>query len=74
MTTLQATISKGWKVFLGAREVGEVDEVSEHELTIKRGTLLKHEYYVPLTAVVEASDGVVDLRDDGRIRELVGVD
>jgi len=73
-STLQATVSKGWKVYLGSTEVGEVEEVSEHELAVKRGTLVKHVYYVPLDTVVEASDGIVDIRDEGRTRELLDID
>jgi hypothetical protein len=73
-TTLQGIVSKGWKVYVGSKEVGEVEDVTERELAVKRGTLVKHVYYVPIDTVVEASEGIVDIRDEGRTRELLDID
>jgi hypothetical protein len=58
------TIQKGWKVFAGSEEVGEVMEVGSHDISVRRGTILRHEFRVPEEYVVEAADGVVDLNAD----------
>jgi hypothetical protein len=57
-------IQKGWKVFAGAEEVGEVADVEEHAISVRRGTILRREFRVPEEYVTEAMDGVVDLSID----------
>ena len=57
-------IQVGWKVFIGADEVGRVTESDHAELVVKRGNLIKKTIRVPRDEIVEAADGVVDLRLD----------
>jgi hypothetical protein len=57
-------IQIGWKVFAGAEEVGEVAAVGEHEISVRRGTIMRREFRVPEEFVTEATDGVVDLSID----------
>ena len=61
-------IRVGWKVFLGAEEVGRVVDVAEQDFGVQRGTLLKQVIRLPKEEVAEAADGVVDLRLDGAAR------
>ncbi len=58
------SIRKGWKVFAGADQVGEVMDVGTHDISVGGGAPLRHVYRVPEEYVAEASDGVVDLRID----------
>jgi hypothetical protein len=57
-------IQKGWKVFAGAEELGEVTDVGQHAISVRRGTILRHEFQIPEEYVAEATDGVVDLNVD----------
>jgi hypothetical protein len=64
-------IQKGWKVFAGSEEVGEVTDVGAHDISVRRGTLLRHEFRIPEEYVAEAADGVVDLNvDRGTVESL----
>ncbi len=74
-TILDGYVHKGWKVFVGADQVGEVSDVGQTDIVVKRGSFLKkEEIRVPVEAVAEAADGVVDLRADPRTREMFGLD
>lgn len=57
-------IQRGWKVFAGSEEVGEVESVEGRHLDVQRGLLFKHSYRIPETYIAEAADGVVDLGVD----------
>jgi hypothetical protein len=57
-------IQPGWKVFVGSDEVGEVVDVQNRHLDVRRGNFIKHAYRIPATYVAEAADGVVDLSID----------
>ncbi len=70
-TTLQGHVRSGWRVFVGADEVGEVEDVGGQEITIKHGTVFKRSVRLPLDTVTEAAEGIVDLRDDDRTRTLL---
>lgn len=70
-TILEGYVRRGWKVFLGGERVGEVTDVGHDDITVKRGTLRKHTFRVPIASVVQAGDGVVDLRDDARTKDLL---
>ena len=52
----------GRKVFAGPDPVGEVAYIREHELGVKSGRLVKHEYVIHIDYVSDAADGVVDLK------------
>ena len=54
-------VRRGWQVFAGSDRIGEVATVSERELSVKSGRLVKHEYVIPIEYVSDAADGVVDL-------------
>ncbi len=55
-------IRQGWKVYAGSDRIGEVAYVTGAELGVKSGRLIKHEYVIPIEFVVDAADGVVDLK------------
>jgi len=58
-------IRRGSKVFARGEEIGEVVAISPNAVDVqKKGTLRKHTYRVPITYVVEAAEGVVDLDID----------
>jgi len=58
-------VQRGWKVFAGDQEIGNVAEVATDELTVAKGTLVRHAYYrIPADRVAEAADGVVDVEID----------
>ena len=59
---LTENIRPGWKVFAGPDAIGEVAYIKDHELGVKSGRLVKHEYVIPIDYVSDAADGVVDLR------------
>ena len=67
-------IQKGWKVYAGSEEVGEVADVGEHAISVRRGTILRREFRVPEEWVTEATDGVVDLSVDRSMVEAMEVD
>jgi hypothetical protein len=55
-------VRRGWQVFAGSDRIGEVATVSERELSVKSGRLVKHEYVIPIELINDAADGVVDLK------------
>jgi len=55
-------IRLGWKVFAGPDAIGEVAYIKDHELGVKSGRLVRHEYVIPIDYVSDAADGVVDLK------------
>ena len=55
-------IRQGWMVYAGPDVIGEVAYVRGHELGVKSGRLVKHEYVIPIEYVSDAADGVVDLK------------
>jgi hypothetical protein len=58
-------VQKGWKVFAGSEELGEVTEIAPHEIVVSKGGLIgKHEYHVPADLVEDADEGIVDLNVD----------
>lgn len=59
---LTENIRLGWKVFAGPDAIGEVAYIKDHELGVKSGRLVKHEYVIPIDFVSDAADGVVDLK------------
>ena len=59
---LTENIRLGWKVFAGPDAIGEVAYIRDHELGVKSGRLVKHEYVIPIDYVSDAADGVVDLK------------
>lgn len=59
---LTENIRQGWKVFAGPDAIGEVAYVRGHELGVKSGRFVKHEYVIPMDYVSDAADGVVDLK------------
>jgi hypothetical protein len=59
---LTENIRLGWKVFAGPDVIGEVAYIRDHELGVKSGRLVKHEYVIPMDYVSDAADGVVDLK------------
>jgi hypothetical protein len=59
---LTENIRLGWKVFAGPDAIGEVAYIKDHELGVKSGRLIKHEYVIPIDYVSDAADGVVDLK------------
>jgi hypothetical protein len=61
---LYESIRQGWKVYAGPDVVGEVAYVTGHELGVRSGRLVKHEYVIPIEYVSDAGDGVVDLKID----------
>ena len=61
---LPPTIHEGMRVFAGSDEIGKVSEVGDGFFKATRGLLFKHEYLIPFDYVVEAGEGVVDLRVD----------
>ena len=64
---LTENIRLGWKVFAGPDAIGEVADIRDHELGVKSGRLVKHEYVITIDYVSDAADGFVDLkigRDD----------
>ncbi len=67
-------MQRGWKVFGGFQEVGEVADVEPAQLGVKHGRLTKHVTRVPTAKIVEAADGVVDLRPDQQVRDQFGLD
>jgi len=65
MTTVDLqNVQRGWKVFAGDQEIGNVAEVATDELTVAKGTLVRHAYRIPADKVAEAADGVVDVEID----------
>ncbi len=70
-TILLDDVQKGWKVYMGADQVGEVADVGEGDLGVKRGALLSHVVRVPKESVIEAADGVVDLSTDDQTKQLL---
>ncbi|HET7026535.1 MAG TPA: hypothetical protein VFI28_02465 [Candidatus Limnocylindrales bacterium] len=63
-STILEDVQPGWHVYAGTEEVGRVADLGEHELSVRRGTLIHHTYRVPEVFVAEAYDGVVDLAID----------
>ena len=59
---LTENIRLGWKVFAGPDAIGEVAYIRDHELGVRSGRLVKHEYVIPIDYVDDAADGVVDLK------------
>lgn len=59
---LTENIRPGWKVFAGPDAIGEVAYIRDHELGVKSGRFVKHEYVIPIDYVSDAADGVVDLK------------
>ena len=64
-------IHVGWKVFIGAEEVGTVSEVRDDDLGVERGALIKHVEWIPKDEIAEAGEGIVDLRVDGEAMALL---
>ncbi len=67
-------VQKGWKVFAGADEIGEVTDVLPNAIDVRHGTLIRHTYRIPGDQINEASDGVVDLSLDRASVEALEVD
>ena len=57
-------IRRGSKVFARGEEIGEVVDIGPNAVDVQKGTLRKHTYRVPISYVVEAAEGVVDLDID----------
>lgn len=68
---LEGYVRNGWKVFLGSKEIGKVASVTEDELTVERGTLVKRAARLPARLVAEADEGIVDLLDNDETRTLL---
>lgn len=71
---LQGYVRRGWKVYLGSNEIGEIDDVGERDLTVRRGTIRKSVVRLPVEVVAEADEGIVDLHDDHRTRALLDLE
>jgi hypothetical protein len=54
-------VRAGWKVFEGAREIGQVEQVGAAELVVGWGRLRRRHYHVPAEYVTNAAEGLVDL-------------
>lgn len=67
-------VQQGWKVFAQADEIGEVVDVGATTFDVRTGTLMQHTYRIPEADIVEAADGLVDLRIDRQTVETMEVD
>jgi hypothetical protein len=57
-------IRPGWRVFLGADALGEVDRVDGGQIDVKAGGRSSEVFSIPTSLVAEADDGIVDLKAD----------
>jgi hypothetical protein len=69
--TVRGYVQKGWKVYVGGDPVGKVSDVGRDDLGVERGILLKHVVRIPMDCVIDAADGIVDLRADDRTEEVL---
>ncbi len=67
-------VQQGWKVFAQADEIGEVVDVGSTTFDVRTGTLMQHTYRIPESDIVEAADGLVDLRIDRETVETMEID
>jgi hypothetical protein len=57
-------VQPGWKVFLGADDLGEVAAVEDGEILVRYGRIRPDAFRIPTSLVAEADDGIVDLKAD----------
>jgi hypothetical protein len=57
-------IRPGWKVFAGPDEVGEVVDLGDEDIEVRRGTLIRHTYRIPNEYIAQVGEGIVDLTID----------
>ncbi len=67
-------IQVGWKVFVGSEEVGHVVDVGSEDIGVRHGRLIKTTTRIPGDRILEASDGVVDLRADDDTMDRLSMD
>lgn len=60
MDTRNAQIAPGWTVVgSDGAKIGEVSETREDHIVVTGGTLVKHDLYIPVDHLGQASDGTV---------------
>lgn len=72
--TTAMNVRPGWKVYSGSEQIGEIDSIRDDHVIVRKGTLIRHFYALPMSMIDQASDGIVDLNVDREAVERLELD